>query len=154
MWHDMDVQLKIKHLREKYPNILMSVVFQHKPLSPEYALTTSSQGHPTSQSHSSGLSFETSSSITSKSKSLDDESRGISFQRQFILGSVQIVTLGNLNAVKGPITPILALEILRMLIGSENIDEMLSFFISQLLIRTGIGHTLAYIRCTAMWTFL
>lgn len=141
MWYAMAVHLKIKQLKEKYPTVLGSAVFSVKggetsePMSPLDSLmpTTSSR------SLSSGPYLESTSKASSWKSfdSVDEQVKGISSQMIVNLGSVLTTVLGNLNAVKGPITVALSWDILRTLIRSENLDDMLSFFMSQMLIRTG-----------------
>jgi hypothetical protein len=51
--------------------------------------------------------------------------------------TVETVVLGDLNATRGPVTSINTLEILGRLSQSEDLEDMLSIFMSQLHIRTG-----------------
>ena len=70
--------------------------------------------------------------------SQDDTPRGMdALELANVLGSIRKYTLLDLKPSKGPLNPATILDILHTLIRSENLGEMLSLFISQLLMRTG-----------------
>ena len=143
MWHSISMHSKVRHLKEIYPHILEVALFTGKdPGGTSYQVSKGSTSqHATTSESPSGLSINSSSSqITSDNAdtSQDDTPMGnIPSENPHILGSIRKFALRELSLAKGPLTPSITLDILHSLVRSENLNEMLSFFMSQLLIRTG-----------------
>jgi signal transduction histidine kinase len=147
----MSMGLKVGHLKERYPDILGSLVFSDKGSPAKYRSPSYSPG-PTKSSNSNQSKISSSLALSVQSWSSLDE-RGEGSPSSQLLFNPRMISLGNLSAVKGPITPILSLDILRTLIRSENLDEMLTFFISQILIRTGTHTALVDLGATRCGLF-
>lgn len=132
---------KVRHLKEIYPDILEVALFTGKDIGGTSFQSSMSQQATTSESLS-GLSLNSSSSqMTSENtgKSQEDMPRSsILLETPHVLDTIRKFTLGELTPSKGPLTPTITLDILHTLVKSENLYVMLPFFMSQLLIRTGI----------------
>src|SRR5277367_450052 len=145
MWHSIAMKSKVRHIKEIYPDILEVALFTGKDANGNlsFQISKGSSSHqPTTTSESpSGQSMHSSSQMTSENTdtSQEDAPRGMDgLERANVLGSIRKYTLGDLKASKRPLDPVTILEILHTLDRGENLNEMLSFFMSQLLIRTGI----------------
>jgi hypothetical protein len=143
MWHSISMQSKVRHIKEIYPDILEVASFTGKDANGNVSLQMSrgsSSHQPTTSESPNGRSMNYSSQMSSENTdpSQDDTARGMdALPCANVLGSIRKYTLLDLKPSKGPLTPATILDILHTLIRSENLGEMLSLFISQLLVRTG-----------------
>lgn len=130
MWHTIGTSIKINQIKQQYPDVLEVALFTGKG-----AII-----HPVSMSsgslHLSTGSGSTPISMVSSSKPPSEDSGVESGATPKV--RVETIVLGDLNATKGPVTSINTLEILGRLSQSEDLEDMLSFFMSQLHIRTGL----------------
>ena len=141
MWNAIAMDLKVKHLRERYPDVLGHVVLTDNKLVSVPDSTTDSFLHQSStQSLTSSFSQADSrelSSVVSDSSHVKS-GRGINFSWMANTdGPLQRALGRNLSLAKESITSSVVLDVLRSVIRNEDVDEMLSCFMSELLVRTG-----------------
>ena len=139
MWNAIAMYLKVKQLQEKYPDTLGTVTLQV----PETGSVGGSSLYPsTIESMSSGLSADT-SSISSDgshvSQSETTKGRHFKILSNFVLGPARRVALGDSGGMQAPLTASTSLEILQALVMCEDLDQMLQYFMSQILIRMSKG---------------
>jgi hypothetical protein len=142
MWYSISMQSKVRHIKEIYPDIPEVASFTGKDADGNVSLQQSrgSSSHQPTTESPNGQSMNSFSQRSSENTdpSQDDTPRGMdALERANVLGSIRKYTLLDLKPSKGPLNPATILDILHTLIRSENLGEMLSLFISQLLIRTG-----------------
>ena len=143
MWYYISMQSKVRHIKEIYPDILEVALFTGKDANGNVSLQmsrASSSHQPSTSDSPSGQLMNSSSQMSSENTdpSQDDTPRGMDAgERANVLGSIRKYALLDLKPSKGTLNPATILDILHTLIKSENLGEMLSLFISQLLIRTG-----------------
>jgi hypothetical protein len=142
MWHGMAVDMKTKQLRVLYPEILGGIVLAN----PGFASPSESSFYASgfeSSALSSEFSLGSSHRVSSEStdRSQEETTRdNIITKSELRVGHVRHIFLGDLGARRGPITAFASLEILQTLIGSEDLDEMLQFFLGQIMIRSGANY--------------
>ena len=130
MWHAIGTNIKVNHIKQKYPDALEVALFKGKGSGiPQVSLSSSSL-HLSTDSRSTPLSMVSSSKVPSEASGEDDDEGPKTT-------TLPVIVLGDLNAKRGPLTPTNTLEILGRLSLSDNLEDMLGFFMSQLLIRTG-----------------
>lgn len=76
MWNAIAVALKVKHLKERYPEVLAEVVLEDNKVDSSWESSTGSfLGHSSTQSHSMGLADPASQSLSSlSSQAIEDQS--------------------------------------------------------------------------------
>jgi hypothetical protein len=130
MWHTIGTSLKISQIKQRYPDVLEVALFTGKGSSVAPVSMSSGSLHLSTGSRSTPMSMVSSSKPPSEDSGVEGEDTP--------KVRVETIVLGDLNATKGPVTSINTLEILGRLNQSEDLEDMLSFFMSQLHIRTGI----------------
>jgi hypothetical protein len=130
MWHTIGTSIKISQIKQQYPDVLEVALFIGKEYSIAPVSMSSSSLHLSTGSRSTPISMVSSSKPPSEDSGVEGE--------ETPKVTVETIVLGDLNATKGPVTSINTLEILGRLSQSEDLEDMLSFFMSQLHIRTGL----------------
>lgn len=142
MWNAIAVDLKVKHLKGRYPDVLGDVALADNNVpSGDPGSTRDSFLHLSStQSPSTGFCEGTSQVLSS----LESDQSGRESTRGTIIlwivnidGSIQLTLSRSLSLIKAPINSSVVLNILRSVIRAEDINDVLSCLMSELLVCTG-----------------